>query len=374
MKHVKLISLLTMVALLAGCAIEPPLYLRRPVTTKVVLTTSVNVNVMWQIDWQARWDFAWNTTVLGPLGYTDPASMRLHIYTQDENGQPGAHTVHNFMGRSATMDVFVGKHNLLFHNNDSESLLFKADGDLEPLHCYTRNISSGLKSSNPVYTSAQKAMGATKADEPTEEPVALMPDGLFTLFDKDRVITDNPDDYEYEDGHYVLKITGELFPATYIYLFEIKFLNNNGRVVGSSGGAAVTGMAQGVNLWTLESHSETVSVPMDVYMDRSQDLMGARVLTFGLPGCNPYDDASVAAAGKIKHYLVLNISYSNGSWKNARFDVTDQINALPLGGVIELDVDVDDIPPESGTPGSGGGFNALVSEWDEKTASTTIEN
>ena len=145
-------------------------------------------------------------------------------------------------------------------------------------------------------------------------------------------------------------------------------------MVGSNGGAAVTGMAQGVNLWTMESHEETVSVPMDVYMDRATDLMGARVMTFGLPGCNPYDAASVAAARKLKHYLVLNISYSNGSWKNARFDVTDQVNALPLGGVIELDVDVDDIPPESGTPGSGGGFNALVSEWDEKTGHTTIEN
>lgn len=373
MKRYKLILLIAMGMALAGCSIEPPLYLRRPVTTKVVLATNVNVNVMWQIDWQARWVFAWNTTVLGPLGYTDPASMRLHVYTQDEHGRPAAHAVHNFVGRSATMDVFVGTHNLLFHNNDSESLLFKADGELEPLHSYTRNISSGLKGSSPVYTTAQKAMGYTKAGEPEEEPVALMPDGLFTLFDKNRVITDNPDDYEYEDGRYVLKITGELYPATYIYLFQIKFLNNNGRVVGSSGGAAVTGVAQGVNLWTMESHQETVSVPMDVYMDRSKDMMGARVMTFGLPGCNPYDAASVAAARKINHYLVLNITYSNGSWKNARFDVTDQMNALPLGGVIELDVDVDDVPPEGGSSG-GGGFNALVSEWDEKTGSTTIVN
>ena len=370
----KLISLMLMGLALLACSIEPPLYLRRPVTTKLVLSTKVNVNVMWQIDWAARWDFAWNTTVLGPLGYSEPASMRLHIYTLDENDQPGAHAVHNFMGKSATMDVFVGKHNLLFHNNDSESLLFKADGELAPVHSYTRTISSGLKASSPVYTAAQKASGFTKADEPKEEPVALMPDGLFVLFDKGRIITDNPDDYEYEDGRYVLKITGVLNPATYIYLFQIKFLNNNGRVVGSSGGAAVTGMADGVNLWTMESHEETVSVPMDVYMDRSKDLMGARVMTFGLPGCNPYDEASVAAAKKISHYLVLNISYSNGSWRNARFDVTDQMNALPLGGVIELDVDVNDVPPESGAPGNSGGFNALVSDWDEKTGSTTISD
>lgn len=90
MKRAKFISLLVLGIALVGCSIEPPLYLRRPVTTKLVLSTKVNVDVMWQIDWQARWDFAWNTTVLGPLGYQEPASMRLHIYTLDEMGQPGA--------------------------------------------------------------------------------------------------------------------------------------------------------------------------------------------------------------------------------------------------------------------------------------------
>ena len=39
--------------LVAGCCIEPPLHLRKTVTTKVVLSTTVNVSVMWQVDWQA---------------------------------------------------------------------------------------------------------------------------------------------------------------------------------------------------------------------------------------------------------------------------------------------------------------------------------
>ena len=371
----KLIGLvLTGAVLLGGCTIEPPLYLRKSVQTKLILTTQVNIDVMWQIDWNTRWQFAWNTTALGPLGYTTPASMRMHIYTQALDGTLVSHRVHNFMGNSTTMDVFVGTHNLLFHNNDSEALLFKSDGDLMPVQSYTRIISTGLKKSSPVYTMAQKAAGYTKADEIEEEPVILMPEGLFTLMDLNRVITDNPDDYEYEDGHYVLKITGELNPATYIYLFQIKFLNNNGRIVGSSGGAAVTGMSQGVNLWTRESFKETASVPMDVYMDKSKDMMGARVFTFGLPGCNPYDDASVAAAPKKDHFLVLNVTYADGTWRNARFDVTDQIRALPLGGVITLEIDVNDIPPDGSGGSGGGGFNALVSDWNEETGSTTINN
>ncbi len=357
----------------AGCAIEPPLHLRKAVSTKVVLATKVNVDVMWQVNWTADWQFAWNVTALGSLGYTLPASMRLHIYTQDTEGLPMAHTVHNFVGESAQMDVFVGTHNLLFHNNDSESILFKADGDLEPVHAYSRQISSGLKTSSPVYTTAQKSAGMTKAEDPEEEPVTLMPDGLFSLYDQDRKITDNPADYVYENGKYVLRIEGELTPATYIYLIQLRLLNNEGRVVGSNGGGAITGMAEGVNLFTKESWTSTVSVPMDVYMDKEQDMMGARVLTYGIPGCNPYDAASVDAAPEGKHFYVLNVTYINGSWRNIRMDITDQVRALPLGGVITLEIDVNDFPPDE-SAGGGGGFNALIGGWDEETGSTTIIN
>ena len=166
-------------ALVAGCRIEPPLHLRKAVATKVVVETKVNLNVMWQVNWSAQWQFGWNVSALGPLGYKDPASMRLHIYTQDSDGMPVAHAIHNFVGSEASMEVFVGTHNLLFHNNDSEALLFKSDGDLEPIQCYTRQISKGLKSSAPVYTIMQKAAGVTKADDPEEEPVSLACEGGY---------------------------------------------------------------------------------------------------------------------------------------------------------------------------------------------------
>ena len=358
----------------AGCAIEPPLHLRKAVATKVVVETKVNLNVMWQVNWAAQWQFGWNVAVLGALGYQDPASMRLHIYTQGTDGQPIAHTVHNFVGTEASMEVFVGTHDLLFHNNDSEALLFKSEGDLDPIQCYTRQISTGLKTSSPVYTMAQKSAGiTTKADDPIQEPVSLMPESLFSLYDINRRITENPEDYVYENGRYVLKIEGELSPSTYIYLIQVKLLNNNGRVIGSSGGGAITGMAEGVDLSTRETWTRAVCVPMDVYFDKEQDMLGAKVFTFGIPGCNPYDDASVAAAPEKDHYFVLNVSYVNGSWRNIRMDITDQVRALPLGGVIYLEIDVDDFPPDE-SAGGGGGFSALIGGWDEESGSTTIIN
>ena len=150
-------------------------------------------------------------------------------------------------------------------------------------------------------------------------------------------------------------------------------LNNEGRVIGSSGGGAITGMAEGVDLPSRMTWTSTVSVPMDVYLDKEQDMLGAKVFTFGIPGCNPYDDASVATAPDGKHFFVLNVSYVNGSWRNIRMDITDQVRALPLGGVITLEIDVDDFPPDESS-GGGGGFNALIGTWDEETGSATIIN
>ncbi|MCR5827380.1 MAG: DUF5119 domain-containing protein [Bacteroidales bacterium] len=367
--------LVTTAILIGGCSIEPPLHLRKAVATEVELVTDLNVDLMWQTDWESLWQFEWDASVLGPLGYTVPASMRLHIYTQGPDRKPVSHTVHNFMGTSSQMEIFLGTHNLLFHNNDSEALLFRSDDDLSDIYSYTRNISNGLKDSNPVNTQQQKAAGAaTRADEmKIDEPVALAPDGLFALYDRDRVITDNPDDYVYRNGKYVLLIEGTLNPLTYIYLIQVNLLNNYDRVAGSMGGAAITGMAGGVDLMTNESFTSTVSVPMDVYMDQEREMLGARVMTFGNPGCNPYDDASVAAMPEQKHYLVINVTYRNGSYRNVSVDITDQVRALPLGGVITLDLDVNDFPPDE-EAGGGSGFNALISDWDEEYGETTIIN
>ena len=374
-----LISLISALLLAQACTIDPPLHLRKTAATKIVMQTSISTEFMWQVNWQAQWDYSWQTDVYGPVGYSMPKSIRMHIYTLDDTEAPKSHLVYNFMGTEGQADVFVGVHDLLFHNNDSEAILFRADSDLDDLHAYTRVISSGLKSSIPVFTSAQKA-AATRADDDEDtinENVTLMPDELFRLFDPKHHITDNLDDYEYIDGKYVLRIQGDLNPATFIYLFQIKLLNNLGRVSGSQG-AALTGVSESVNLCTGVTSSTMVSVPMDVLMNKSADpdLFGARCLTFGVPGCYPYDESSVAAAPEGKHYLVLNVTFKTGHYKNVRIDVTDLVRALPTGGVIPLEIDVNDFPEEETDPpvAGGDGFQAFVGDWKEETGSTTITN
>lgn len=371
----RLIRILVVAASIAvaGCTIEPILHLRKAIRARVALAPKVNVDVMWQLNWAINWQFNWNVSALGPVGYNPPASLRMHVFTHGPEGEPVSHFVHNFVGDETQLEIFVGTHDLLFHNNDSEALLFQQDGDLGHVHSYTRKLANGLKASTQVLTIPQKLAGQTKAPSEFFEPVNLTPDDLFSLYNQNQVITDNLDDYEYIDGKYILRIEGELDPSTFIYLFQIRLLNNDDRVIGSAGGAALTGMSQGVDLMTRQTWEPTASYLMDVYMDKPQDMLGAKVYTFGIPGCNPYDAASVAAAPDGSHYLVLNVSYVNGSNKNISLDITDKIRELPTGGVIDLEIDVNDFPPDE-SAGGDGGFVALIGDWDEQTGSATIIN
>lgn len=367
---------------LCSCRIDPPLHLRKAVEVEVEVLTQVDVDVMWQVDWEVQWDYRWNVQALGPLGYEAPTGMRLHAYTLGEDGDYIGYQVHNFAGDQSRIRFFAGVYDFLFHNNDSESILFSSESNYDDVYAYTRMISKGLRTSSLVKSSRQKESSPTKADDAEEEvldfendPVVLMPDCLYSLFDQGQEITDNLEDYEYIDGRYVLRIKGNLHPSTFIYLVQVRLLNNNGRVIGSAGGAALTGMAEGANLQTGVTSTNIVSVPMDVRINRTADpdLLGARLISFGIPGCNPYDDASVAAS-ESQHFLVLSVSYKDGGYTNIHVDVTDQVRALPLGGVITVELDVDDFPPEEPQPGGGGGFDALLGEWKEETGSHTIVN
>lgn len=375
-----------LLSLVCSCRIDPPLHLRKAVEVEVEVDANVDLDVMWQTDWESRWDYAWNVETLGPLGYVQPASMRLHTYTLGPDGGYVAYQVHNFMGKESRVRIFPNVYDFLYHNNDSEAILFRSETEFDDVYAYTRMISKGLQPSSLMKTIRQKEKnntsaahaatkaGGTQARAFEYEPVNLMPDYLYSLFTQGQEVSDNIEDCVYIDGHYVFLIKGELHPSTFIYLIQIRLLNNNGRVVGSAGGTALTGMSEGVDLQTGITSTNVVSVPTDVHIDRTADpdLMGARLISFGIPGCNPYDDASVAASAS-EHYLVLSVAYQDGGFRNIHMDVTDQLRALPTGGVITLELDVNDFPPEEADPGEGGGFNALINGWGEEQGEHTID-
>ena len=253
MRKTALISLLVPVLLVTvGCSIEPPLHMRKTAQTQVVMQTNINTDVMWQANWQSEWDFAWNAAAHGPVGYSAPTGIRMHIFTLGPAGTPVQHHVYNFNGLSGSAEIFLGVHDFLIHNNGSEYVLFRANDDLSDIYAYTRTLSTaGLKSSIPIRTVSQTASPvsptapvATRTEEDDEgedaatrdededpveeinEPVVLAPDDLYVMYDPAHLISDDLSQYDLIDGTYVLRISGDMHPTTYIYLFQMRLINN----------------------------------------------------------------------------------------------------------------------------------------------------
>lgn len=118
-------------------------------------------------------------------------------------------------------------------------------------------------------------------------------------------------------------------------------------------------MAEKVYLNDGRTGSETATILFDC----SQTDFGADVCMkcFGVP--NYPGDHYTRADGTPAYYtLNLEVRLNNGKVLNYEFDVTDQVNAQPRGGVITVDgIEVDD---EDGMAGSGG-FDVTVDGWGD---------
>ena len=94
------------------------------------------------------------------------------------------------------------------------------------------------------------------------------------------------------------------------------------------------------------------------------DIVGGRLLTFGLCGLNPNRiKRREDVADKHSHYLDVTMQFNNGLDSTFVFDVTDQVRRRWKGGVItvELDMDTVRIPSRSG----GSAFDAVVKDFED---------
>ena len=141
-------------------------------------------------------------------------------------------------------------------------------------------------------------------------------------------------------------------------------------------------MARSVNLNTGITGSDAITVNYNMRMKMDQktktgetvDIIGGRVLTFGMPKLNPSrlnTRAYTESLNKVRdadlnnrHYLDVKMQFNNGKDSTLVFDVTDQVRKLFRGGVITIDLDMNKVPIPA-RPG-GSGFDAVVKDYEEK--------
>ena len=367
-----------------SCSPEPPLHLY-DVQELVVEVSVVNLDVegFWetvmdlnmQMDIDTKWYYGWDEidfeTHHSPIGYTMPTAFEVRRYYTGEKP--------NIPHTNVVLDTLQGPHfqrwwewgywdmllwNMIETHDGVQSLVIDETSSLDSVIAYTNQTMRSTRYNAPKYTHAFHA-----------------PELLFSAYKTGIEINKNLDGFVYdaERDVWVRTDTVMIRPVTYIYLTQVILKNNNGRIVGIDGNADLSGMARSTNLNTGVAGNDAVTVffnanlKKDCDMDgKLVDIIGGRVVTFGIPGTRADAEIKRSANGrkradevkdKHRHYMDFTMLFNNGLDSTFVFDVTDQVREQPKGGVLSIELDVDNVPIPSRSGGSG--FDAVVKDTED---------
>ncbi len=375
------------------------LFLRVDMTDIRVEMYDIGLDLLWGVDWETEWQYSWNETLsnFGTVGYTKPDLIKATIYSVDPyTGKRFNSFFKIFDSKGGRVSLTAGStYDMMFYNFGTEYTSFIQSDDYESYTASTRmsNQSSWIR------TRGESA--SSEMPDTTKSYIDYnQPDEVFGTLVTDLEISEDPSGYEKEydaDGNitYIYKVDAALRPYTFIYLYQIVILNNadekGNRIVGSKG-ITVTGLSQGVEMFTRKTLNNTISISTDevkpmqhhenVRIDEnttveSADIMAARVLTWGLPGITPLDLTKAGTKAKEidKNYIGIGLTLRNGVTYTVTRNITDEMHSKPTGGVITIYIDGSSVPQEllDQKQQSGGGFNASVEDWaNEVNAELTI--
>ena len=356
---------------------DPLLHTAGKVEVKPEVEQSVKIETMWQADWQEKWNVDWNETTQGEIGYTQPETYHMDYFTAGGSWLNDR----DMAGSSVRVDLGHGTYDLLLYNNDLSAVHISQTADRSEVYAYTEDATSVA-----LPDSLKQKL-----------KVKQMPDQLFSLYATNVVVSDRLEDYEYipEENIYLLKLNAELEPRTFIYLIQTEILNNDGKVNGC-GSTTVSGLAEQVDLKTTKTKGGPIAHQFPTVFEekknstdkqtRSDDaendeeqtertLLGGRLLTFGRLPYLPSGDSSTntpsgdsadlqsAEQQECHQICYLALRLSNGGAACIPVDITEQMKALPKGGVINITLDLKDFNP---SPGGGGGWGITVDGWNEE--------
>ena len=368
----------------------------------------VRLDLIWGVGWETEWLYQWDEsiTAYGVLGYTKPDYIKGTIYNVNPTTRKRFSSFTQiFNSNGGRLSLTTGAtYDMLFYNFGTEWTSFNQSDDYETYTATTRTSSMSSRIRTKSESQFSNKPAGTKSYIDYNQP-----DELFGTLVTGLEISDNSDYYEKEvdeEGNitYIYKIDANLRPYSFIYLIQIIIKNNKesdekgNRIVGVNG-LTVTGLSQGVELFSRKTLDNTISIttedirplqhhtttdPDNPGITIDVDVLATRLLTWGLPGIDPISEwekinanPSTTAPELDKNYIGIGFNLRNGySWNLTTDTITAQMHEKPAGGVITVTIDATQIPQDlldKQPTTTGGGFNASVEDWtDEVNAEVTI--
>ena len=375
--HTRVLSVVFFVTLFftLACEREPELHLHEggvPIETQFPII-NLDLDVYWNYefdygvayDWRAEWYYGWDDIdqqIFGNLGYTEPHVFHVRRYhTYRDPAAPHTKVIANTINGNTFQGRFDwGFWDLLTWNDvvtidGVQSLNFDETTTLEYVTAYTNQTMVPSHYQAPHYTRS-----------------FYEPEGLFSAYEEDIEVNENLDGFEYDpvNNVWVKHLNLLLQPITYIYLPQIILHNNRNKIVGVDGSGNLSGMARTVNVNTGVAGSDAVTVHYNVRFKpncdmkgESVDIIGGRVMTFGMCNLNTRTTRQEEETDDLTHYMDVTMLFNNGIDSTFVFNVTDQVRKLYKGGVLTIELDMDTIPVPY-RPG-GSAFDAVVKDYED---------
>ena len=375
MRLMRLMGLMGPIGLMSSCIREPELHLYDEVNVAWNMPLiDLNLDVYWDYeiaygidyDWQAEWWYGWDDTdrsIFGEIGYTEPSVFNLRRYYT--NSEPYA--AHTSVLRDVVYgNTFRGRFQWGYWDLLAWNQVQTIDGVQSLVFDETTSLDEVTARTGP-------SMVASRYEAPLFTQAFYEPEPLFAAYDRAEHISEDLEGFTYDAARGVWSKTlkMQLMPVTYIYLTQVILHNNHGRVTGVDGTSRLSGMARSVCLNTGIAGQDAITVYYSCRFKKdcdkdgeTVDIIGGRVMTFGIVGSNPN---MVTRADEVNdghnHYMDVTMLFNNGTEKTMAFDVTDQVKKRYKGGVITVELDVDDIeiPQREG----GSGFDAVVKDTED---------
>lgn len=258
-----------------------------------------------------------------------PSGLRIHDFCTN-----GPNDMINIEPMGETIRLRPGRHQLLFYNNDTEYIVFDDMYLCASAKATTRTRTRTSYKGNPFYSGSS-------------EPTVNMPDMLYGNYNSN---------YTAEHTEAPTEMTITMHPLVFKYLVRYEFSKGQEYVALARG--ALSGMAAAVYLLGAGTAAEASTLLYDC----SMMAWGAQALvtSFGVPDYpSPFYTSTRTPRS---HALNLEVRLKNGLIRTFNFDVSDQINKQPQGGVIVVSgIEISD---EDGNQ-SGSGFDVAVDGWGE---------
>ncbi len=303
---------------------------------------SVDVDLTWEQVWERDYGMdhpsSWDETFYG-FPYADmnpdlPEWVNLVKFNSDGTSED------NFLSVS-------GGH--ITYNKEKEGSYLLYNGDTE--YIVLQDIAS-LNEARATTTSRSRAGNALQALQnlAPETRTANPPDLLYAAFVKE---------VPFVDFHEKYHLPVKMQPLVYTYVIRYEFEHGLEHVALARG--AIGGMAQSVYLRDGSTSDDTVILLYDCFM--TDYGCEAHVRSFGVPS---FPDNYYGRAGSHKRSVPVTVNLelmlTSGKYIDFNFNVTDQLENQPRGGVITIKgIRVED----DQNIGGGGAFSVDVTGWGD---------